>query len=77
MTTQPDGFSHTIHLDCGCRIRLTLLTEPLDICRGDFLYCLYGHSARHYDQEANEMIYEYDREVVAVIAEIFDGVSNG
>lgn len=73
---EADGFTHTIHLDCGCRLRLKLLTNPIDIGRGDFLYCIHGHSDRYYDQEADELIYEYDREVIAVVQEPFDGVAN-
>lgn len=72
-----DGFSHTVHLDCGCRIRLNLLTNPCDIQQGYLLPCTtYGHSDQHYDQKADELIYETDREVVAVILESFDGVTN-
>lgn len=70
-----DSFTHTVHLDCGCRFRLKLLLNPCDIQRGELLSCVNGHSDRHYDQEANEMFYDVDREVVAVILEPFDGVT--
>lgn len=74
-TRTTDNFNHTIHLDCGCRIRLNLLTEPCDIQCGNFLSCVtLGHSERHYDQVDGELIYEADREVIAVIFEPYDGV---
>lgn len=69
-----DSFTHTVHLDCGCRLRLKLLNDPSDIKRGDFLFCTKGHSAKRRDIESNEFIYLSDREVVAVIREPFDGV---
>lgn len=71
-----DSFTHTVHLDCSCRIRLNLLNDPSDIKRGDFLFCTKGHSAKHRDGQSNEFIYLSDREVVAVICEPFDGVAD-
>lgn len=76
MKGDADGLTHTIHLDCGCRIRLDFSDSSCSIERGDMLFCTKGHSERSYDQEAGVLDYEYDREVVGVVKELFDGVTN-
>lgn len=71
--TDADGFTHTVHLDCGCWMRLNysdygnyLRMVPK---RGDWYSCREHSSIRDYDQRTGEPNLDRDRQVVRVVEE--------
>lgn len=75
---EADGFTHTIHLDCGCRIRLNFPDRECDWKPGYWIACTRGHSATEdYDPTTGEPNPARDRQVTEVVAEPFDGSASG